>query len=223
MLYQSGRGVLYRANPVTKLVLLLPALAFLVVAPAWLLAVAGCAVWAAGAGAGIGVSMARRLLLVLLPIGVGLFAVHGVLLPSGTALAVGPLEIYPDGVARASLIFARLFLALAVGLVIVMTTRLADLADALEAKGVPSALSFLMTAPLAMAETVAAEGRALKEALQVRGVGMRGGPLKQLRAMSFIVMPLVRNQLTYAGPRARAGRAWLPLAFPTHAPVRARR
>lgn len=44
----------------------------------------------------------------------------------------------------------------------------------------------------------------MREALQVRGVTVRGGQVCQLRALALIVMPLVRMQLIEAAPRARS-------------------
>lgn len=193
-----------RANPLTKLALLLPVLAALPFAPAWALAAVGAAGVAAAFAAGVGGAVLRRLLLLLSPLALALVAIHGVLLPQGEGVPLGPLHYYPQGLARAALVLSRLFAVIPVALLAVMTTPAAAFADALEAAGVSAALAFLLTAPLAMTEAIALEGQALRDALQLRGVAVRGGPLRQVRALMQIVTPLVRAQLIDAGPRARA-------------------
>lgn len=191
-------------NPVTKLALLLPLLAALPVAPVWALAMIGAACVATGLAVGIGRPMLRRLAVLLLPVALALGIIHGMILPNGPAAPFGPLTIRPDGIAYAALLWSRLFALLAAGLLIVLTTPAQAIADALEDKGVPAPVAFLLTAPLAMAGTIGAEAAAMRDALQLRGVTVRGGPIRRLRALAMIVMPLVRIQLVEAGPRARA-------------------
>lgn len=191
-------------NPVTKLALLLPLLAALPIAPAWALGAVGAGCVAAGLALGIGRTMLRRLAILLLPVALALGVIHGMILPNGPAATLGPLTVRPDGATYAALLWSRLFALLAAGLLIVLTTPAQAIADALEDKGVPAPAAFLLTAPLAMAGTIAAEAAAMRDALQVRGVTLRGGPIRRLRALALIVMPLVRIQLVEAGPRARA-------------------
>lgn len=204
MLFRPGRGVLYRANPLTKLAALLPVLAALPVAPAWVLAGIGALCLGIAAQAGIARPVLRRSLLLLVPVALALVAIHGFLLPHGPAQPLGGLTFYPQGLDRAALFLARLTALVPAALLLVMTTPVADLADALEQGGMPAAPAYLLTAPLALAETLAADAEVLRDALQLRGVTVRGNPLRQLLALARIVTPLVRGQLIEAGPRARA-------------------
>lgn len=191
-------------NPVTKLALLAPVIAALPLAPAPVLAGIGAACLAAGVACGVGRTMLARLALLLAPLALALGVIHGLILPNGPGVAVGPLTLRPSGLARAGLLWARLFALSAAGLLVVTTTPIQALADALEDKGMPAPMAFLLTAPLALAATIADEAAALRDALQVRGVSVRGGPVGRLRALALIVMPLVRAQLVEAAPRARA-------------------
>ena len=204
MLFRPGRGALHRANPLTKLALLLPVLAALPVAPAGVLAGIGALCLVLAAQAGIARPLLRRSLLLLVPVAVALVVIHGFLLPHGPARPLGWLMLYPDGLDRATLFLARLAALVPAALLLVMTTPVADLADALEHKGMSAAPAYLLTAPLALAETLASEAEILRDAMQLRGSTMRGGPLRQLAALARIVTPLVRGQLIEAGPRARA-------------------
>lgn len=204
MLYRSGVSALHRTGPLTKLALVLLAATMLPIWPApVLLAAAGLAL-AAGALCRIGWAMARRLAMLLVPVGLALFVVHGFMLENGPARPLGPLDYYPQGLARALTYFARIALLLTVSLLMVMTTRVNDLARALDQKGLPPAAAYLLTAPLNLVDGIADEAAAIRDSLQVRGLAARSGLRARVRLLGAMLMPLVRGMISEAGTRAEA-------------------
>ncbi len=199
-------GLLVRLHPVTRLALILPVLAMLPVAGAGALALVALVFLGWGFASGIGAGMVRRMALVLVPVALALVAVHGFLLPRGTGIATGPggLMLYPDGLAYAALVLARLAALLGVGLLVIGATPPGAMADGLEDKGLPPAVAYLLTAPLALAQALRLEIGAIRDALQLRGMPLAGSPLARLRVVAAITMALVRVQLIEAAPRAQA-------------------
>lgn len=204
MLYRSGVSVLHRAGPLTKLALVALALTMLPLWPPLALLVATALALLAGALCRIGWAMARRLVLMLGPVALALFAVHGFVLANGPAQPLGPVEYYPQGLARALTYFARIALLLSVSLLVVMTTRVNDLARALDQKGLPPEVSYLLTAPLNLVDGIADEAAAIRNSLQVRGLAARSGLRARVRLLAAMLAPLVRGMIAEAGTRAEA-------------------
>jgi energy-coupling factor transporter transmembrane protein EcfT len=204
MLYRHGVSALHRMGPLTKLALVLLAATMLPLWPApVLLAVAALALLV-GAICRIGWAMARRLVLLLLPVALALFAVHGFMLENGPTRPLGPLHYYPQGIGRALTYFARIALLLSVSLLVVMTTRVNDLARALDQKGLPPEISYLLTAPLNLVDGIADEAAAIRDSLQVRGLAARSGFWARARLLRAMLAPLVRGLILEAGTRAEA-------------------
>ena len=143
-------------------------------------------------------------LLLLLPVALALFAVHGFMLENGPTRPLGPLHYYPQGIGRALTYFARIALLLSVSLLVVMTTRVNDLARALDQKGLPPEISYLLTAPLNLVDGIADEAAAIRDSLQVRGLAARSGFWARARLLRAMLAPLVRGLILEAGTRAEA-------------------
>lgn len=204
MLYRAGQSRLHRAGPLTKLAFVLLAASMLPLWPAPVLLGAAALALVAGMLSGIGSAMMRRLALLLVPVALALIAVHGFLLESGPARAVGPLDYYPQGLARGLTYFARIALLLSTSLLAVMTTRIGDLARALDQKGLPAAIAYLLTAPLNLIDIIAIEAAAIRDSLQVRGLSARTGLFARARLLAALLAPLVRGLIAEAGTRAEA-------------------
>ena len=204
MLYRSGVSVLHRAGPLTKLALVLLAATMLPLWPAPVLLAAAALALVAGALCRIGWAMSRRLVLMLGPVALALFAVHGFMLENGPAQPLGPLEYYPQGLTRALTYFSRIALLLSVSLLVVMTTRVNDLARALDQRGLPPEISYLLTAPLNLVDGITDEAADIRDSLQVRGLAARSGLRARVRLLGAMLAPLVRGLIADAGTRAEA-------------------
>ncbi|WP_207102545.1 energy-coupling factor transporter transmembrane component T family protein [Paracoccus shandongensis] len=197
----AARRSFHCASPLTKLALVLAVAAMLPLWPAPVLLAGLAAALAGGFLLGIGRILLARVGALMVPTGIALAIVQGMLVPRGAPARLGALAYYPEGMAHAALVFLRLSLILAAGLVFVMTTRPGDLARALDAAGLPPTVSYLLTAPLSMIEAIAEEIRQVRDSLHLRGLRGRGirGRLRHLGAMTT---PLVRNLITDAPMRA---------------------
>lgn len=193
-----------RTSPLTRLALVAAVAAMLPLWPAGVLLAASAAVLAGGAWLGIGRALAARVLVLMAPVALALAVVHGLLIARGPASVCGGLTCYPQGFAHGLLVLSRLTLLLTVCLVFVMTTRPSDLARALDAARVPPALTYLLTAPLALVDTVADEARQLRDSLQLRGLCAQGGVRMRIRTLVAMVNPLIRNMISDAPVRAEA-------------------
>lgn len=201
MLYQGGDNSFHRANPLTRLALVLAVLAMLPLWPAPVLGSALILCLVAGFALGFGRKLLWRVMVLMVPTGIALVVVQGMLVPRGPQALLGAISYYPEGMAYAALVFLRLALLLTVGLIFVMTTRPNDLARALDAAGLSPTLSYLLTAPLSLADTIADEARQVRDSLKLRGLrgqGLRG----KLQLLGAMMTPLVRNLVIEAPARA---------------------
>lgn len=204
MLYRPGTSALHRANPLTKLALILPVAAMLPLWPAPVLLAAAVLAVVAGFASGVGPALLRRLLLLLVPVALALGVVHALLVVRGPSAALGPLAWYPKGIAYAALAFARLAALLGISLLVATTTRPGDIAKALDGAGLPPSASYILTAPLLLVAGVADEARAIRDALQVRGLSARSGLRARACLLVALTAPLVRGMLIDAPTRAQA-------------------
>lgn len=193
-----------RASPLTRLAVLAVVAAMLPLWPAPVLLGALCLALAGAAGLGFGRVLGLRLLVLMAPVGLALGLVHGFLIARGPPGICGPVACYPEGLRYALLVFSRLALLLSVSLIFVMTTRPSDLARALDGAGVRPSVSYLLTAPLSLVESVGQEARQIRDSLQMRGLSARGPLRERFRMLVGMVNPLVRGLITEAPVRAEA-------------------
>ena len=201
MLYRAGSSLPHRCHPLTKLAALAAVLAMLPLWPAPVLWTALALVLAAGFAFGFGPALAGRVLALMLPTGLALVLIQGMLIARGPALHLWGLTFYPEGLAHAGLVFVRLALLLAAGLIVVMTTRPDSLARALDQAGLPPSLSYLLTAPLAIVTEIGLEARQIRDSLRLRGL-VETGPRGRLRFLLAMTTPLIRNLIVDAPARA---------------------
>lgn len=202
MLFHTGEGAVYRANPLTKLALVAAVAAMLPLWPAWVLLLGFAACLGAAFALGFGGKVLGRILILMVPTAVALVVVQGMLIPRGPISQLGPFPIYPAGLAFALLVLSRLLLLLAICLLFIMTTRPGDLARALDAAGLAPSLSYLLTAPLSLIDAIAEESRQVRDSLRLRGFDAKGGLRARIRLLMAMLTPLVRNLITEAPARA---------------------
>lgn len=133
---------------------------------------------------------------------------------SGSVVAaLGPLSVTDDGLRTACLYFCRLVLVIVLGAVLLSTTTLVTLADAVNALLRPFARFGLHTDETALVislamrfvPTLGIETRAIIDAQSARGGGIAvGPPSRRMRAMAAIVMPVLAGALRHADNLALA-------------------
>jgi energy-coupling factor transport system permease protein len=206
-LYVEGESPLHRAHPLTSGVLTLAAIALAFTLPsirwvAGLLAV--LLVLAAIAG------VLRRLLavavVVLLPITVLLLVVQGLVNPANAtvAIAIGPVALYREGLAIAALSALRIACLVVATFLLSFTTRPADLAEALQQRGLSPRIGYVLQSALQIIpQTLETAGR-IQDAQRARGLETEGWLPRRARAYLPLLLPLVLSSLVATQERAMA-------------------
>lgn len=205
LMFRPGQSVLHRANPLTKLCLLLwvMTLAFLLPWPAlWAAAVA----LVLGAGRpGTGAPVLRRFVALGAPFTLAVLVFHGLILPRPDHLPVlsgHPWPAYsPSGLTHAALLSGRIALIFAAGLIFSATTHPADLLRSFDAAHWPPGLAYLLAAPMLLIEDFGARTRAIRDAQAVRGLNFGGSLRNRIMALTMLVVPLVTVALADAQER----------------------
>ncbi|WP_116134440.1 energy-coupling factor transporter transmembrane protein EcfT [Tropicimonas sp. IMCC34043] len=203
LLYVPGTSWLHRLNPMTKLVAVLwIAVAAFVLPTAGTIALAGLAA-ATGILAGAGKVFARRLAFTLTPLTVALFVVHGLLVGHGNQTDWFGLTVSRDGIAFMFHILGRIAALLAGSLLFVTTTHPARLLKALDSKGFPPGMAYLIASPLLLLDPFTTRARAIREAQSARGLDLNGSLMTRIRAFPALLMPLITLALADIDHRAQ--------------------
>ncbi len=191
-----GSSLLHRANPLTKLAGLVWIISAATVLPA-----AGDALLILGGFAlalltGIGPGVLKRLVITLTPLAIALCVVHGLLIPRAGNVFIGPLAVSLAGLAFGVTILVRLAAILTGSLLFVMTTHPGDLLKALDARGAPPAVSYLIASPLLLLTPLAARAGDIRDAQRARGLDLTGSWKARVSALPMLLIPLVALALT---------------------------
>ena len=197
--YVPGESPVHRLDPRTKIGLLLAYTVVLFALRAWpAYAVMAAATLAAAITARV---PPRYLLAGLRPVAwlVGLTLVLNLVAVPGEPLArLGPLVASRDGLELGARLAARLLLLVATASLLTLTTSPIALTDGLEAllrplgRWVPAhELAMMMTIALRFIPTLAQEAERIMKAQMARGADFqRGGPLRRLRSLVPLLVPL---------------------------------
>lgn len=202
-LHSPGKSHLHRANPMTKLLLVVFCVvtSFVPSWPAlWLLTLG---ILAVGAASGIGRTVVVRYLVLSLPFTFAVFAFHGLVMPRPDFRPVfGWLPYSAAGLDYAALVGGRISVMLAASLLFVATTHPAALLRAFDAARWPPALSFLLASPLLLLEQFSARANAIRDAQQTRGLAIGGSLAARIQALRILLVPLLTLALSDAQERA---------------------
>lgn len=131
----------------------------------------------------------------------------------GPLATIGPLTITTGGAWAALLYTARFALALVLGSLILLTTTLTQLSDALDSLfsplsrlGLPGhEIAMVFSLMLRFVPTLADEASAIMDAQALRGGGLdEGGPAQRVRSIVPVVVALLASGLRHADGVARA-------------------
>ena len=145
-------------------------------------------------------SRVKLVLAVMLPLGLGLYLVHGpwlrILLGMPEAPVSETFPILP--------LWCRLLACLASAQLWLWAVSTERFVHALFASRLPIALAYLCCGPLLLKEQLGHQLRAIKEAQLARGVPFDGHPLARLRATIPLLSPLVGQALSELATRSMA-------------------
>lgn len=204
--YQRGDSPVHRLHPVTKVTLLGCCIVGSYLAPPTVLAVLLGVLVAAAIGAGVGTTVGRAALPILVPLGIGLFVIHGLFRTgSGAVLAsVGPLTLWRDGVLYAISFFGVLVAFVLAGLVFVTTTHPKKLMTGLIEAGVPRKLGYVFVASLQLVPDLQRRAERIVDAQRSRGLDTSGSVRNRIRGLVSLLSPLLIGALISTQTRSLA-------------------
>jgi len=196
LLFTPGQSLMHRANPLTSLVVTLWSISLAAILPlagtvTFVAAIVGFAY-----ANGVGPVTLKRLALTMIPFGIALFLVHGVLVHAPDDVRVGPLLLSPSGFGYAATLFFRLAAMLAASLVFVATTHPSDMLKSLDARGVSPVVSYLIASPLLLLEPLSLRARGIRDAQRARGMDLTGTWRARIAALPAMLIPLVALALS---------------------------
>lgn len=205
--YRIGRGLLYRLNPTTKLVVGLCAIvtAFLIPHVLGTVVFAG-AVWLLVALGGGGSRISRTALLIVAPVSISLLVIHSLFYPDRQTvlLMIGPVAIWAEGLAFAVAMISRIAVLVLVVLAVVMTIPSKVLAATMVDRGLSPKFAYVFLATLQMIPDVHRRLQATLEAQQSRGLDVRANLRRRIRSLLAILGPLFQGTLVAAETRSLA-------------------
>jgi energy-coupling factor transport system permease protein len=203
--YRPGDGPLHRLHPVTKALVLgcTVVAAYLAPTPA----VAGLlALVVVGAGvAGVVRPVLRASVPVLVPLGVGLFVLHGFFREGGGAFfTLGPATVWRGGVAYAGSVLLTLSTFVLAGVTFVTTTHPRKLLVGLTGVGVPRKVGYAFVASLQLVPELRRRAGRIVDAQRSRGLDTGGSVRDRFRALVALLGPLLVGALVTAQTRSLA-------------------
>jgi energy-coupling factor transport system permease protein len=199
---------LHRLHPLTKLVgvfalLLIGFLAQALLIPyaLFLFVVLPLAAWGRVLPALLRVTFA-----VVLPFAVSVVLIQGLFFPgaSSVAFALGPLAFKQEGLIFALSTAGRILLLAGAALLLLFSTHPADLMLALEQKGLPNALTYIVVTAIQLFPQMQVQAAEIQAAQRARGLETEGALLNRLRAVLPLLSPLVTRALVQVDERAMA-------------------
>lgn len=206
-IYRPGTSWIHRLHPRTKLLAALLAIVAVYTVPTvWLplglLLVIGVLAASAGAARPLG----RAALFLVLPIGLSVLIIQGILFPPAGATALvqlGPVAITGEGLLFAAITVGRLAVLACAMLLVLLTTHPADLVSALAERGLPRSLAYVVLVALQIVPDMSARATAILDAQRSRGLETQGG-LRRFTAIVPLLGPLVVGALLDVDERAMA-------------------
>lgn len=206
-LYLDRSSGLHRLHPLTKLALAflflsaaigLPGLVWLV--GAYVLIVLPFATWG-----GVLAAFLSSSLKIILPFVISLAVIQGFFSPGETIwLTIGAFTLTAEGLLSGLTVAGRLLLALGGTLLMMLTTRPDHLMEALNERGLPRWLSYIILTALQIFPRFQDRARVILEAQQARGLNMEGNMFRRLRLLVPLVGPLILSSIVDVEERAMA-------------------
>jgi energy-coupling factor transport system permease protein len=204
--YQRGDSVVHRLHPVTKVTLLGSCILGAYLAPPAVLAALLGLLVVAAVGAGVATTVGRAAVSILVPLGVGLLAIHGLFRAgSGTVLlSAGPVTLWRDGVGYAVSFLGVLAAFVLAGLVFVTTTHPKKLMTGLTEAGVPRKLGYVFVASLQLVPDLQRRAERIVDAQRSRGLDTGGSIRSRIRGLVSLLSPLLIGALIATQTRSLA-------------------
>jgi energy-coupling factor transport system permease protein len=206
-LYAPRESGLHRLHPLTKIVFaLLGVVAGVTLPGVWpnyaifFLALIPLAIWGR-----ILPEFLRSLLKVALPIAISLVVIQGLFWTGGTPVVqLGPFSIKAEGIEFAAKTTGRILVLMGSILIFVLSTRPDHLMIALNQRGVPKTLNYVLVSAIQLVPRFQAKANAILDAQRARGLETEGNFIRRVRALLPVSIPLVLGSIVDVEERAIA-------------------
>jgi energy-coupling factor transport system permease protein len=205
---QPRVSALHALHPLTKLVAVLAILLIGFLARwAWvpialvLFVILPLAAW----GKILGVLL-RAMVIVTIPFAISVFLVQGLFFPGPSPIlySLGPLGLKEQGLALALATTGRILLLAGAGLLLLFSTYPSDLMLAMEERGAPRALTWMIVAAIQLVPQIQGKAAGILDAQRSRGLETEGPLWTRVRALIPLIVPLIFSELMSVDERALA-------------------
>jgi energy-coupling factor transport system permease protein len=151
-------------------------------------------------------TLIRTSLLLSLPIGISAVIVNVFFFPGGedVLLRIGPVTATREGLLFAAEILARILAISGAVTLFYLTTRPAELAVGLEARGVSPRVAFVILASVQAVPSMVERAAAIIAAQRARGLDTEGSGLRRARGIVPIVGPVLLGSIAEVEQRTMA-------------------
>lgn len=206
-LYIDRDRGLQRLNPLTKLAITLFLISLALAVPglwtAYLIFLLGAlplALWG-----GIARPLWSALWKIILPFAISMFLIQGFFWTGGTPIySLGPLSLKEEGLLFAARITGRLLTIMGSFLLFSLATPPDDLMIALEERGVPNSLTYIILSTIQLVPGLQSRAGKIRDAQRSRGLETEGGLWLRVKSLVPLVEPLVLGSIIDVDERAIA-------------------
>lgn len=142
---------------------------------------------------------------ITIPFAISVFLIQGLFWQNGApVLSIGPLSLKREGLLFAAQSTGRILAVVGGFLLLSLTTRPDALMIALDQRGAPKALTYIVLATIQIAPRFQAKANTILDAQRARGLETEGGIGRRVRALVPLVVPLVLGSIIDIEERAMA-------------------
>lgn len=142
---------------------------------------------------------------IVLPFAISVFLIQGLFWQTGPIfLALGPLSLKTEGLTFALASTGRILTVISAFLLLALTTRPDELMIALDQRGLPPTLTYIVLATIQIVPRFQARAQTIIEAQRARGLETTGSILQRARGLLPLIVPLVLSSIVDVEERAIA-------------------
>jgi energy-coupling factor transport system permease protein len=142
---------------------------------------------------------------IALPFAISVFLIQGLFWTGGTPVVeLGPLSLKSEGLWFALQSAGRVLAVVSSFLLLSLTTRPDALMIALDQRGAPKTLTYIVLATMQIAPRFQAKARTILDAQRARGLETEGGLARRIAALLPLVVPLALGSIIDIEERAMA-------------------
>jgi energy-coupling factor transport system permease protein len=150
-------------------------------------------------------NLASTTLKIALPFAISVFLIQGLFWTGGTPVVeLGPLSLKREGLWFAAQSTGRVLTVVSSFLLLSLTTRPDALMIALDQRGAPKTLTYIVLATIQIAPRFQAKARTILDAQRARGLETEGSFGRRITALLPLVVPLVLGSIIDIEERAMA-------------------